>query len=358
MFKKAISAILVFCLGAGVLSACGKNTELTRYQATFLSLFDTVTVIAGYEEDSDTFSEKAQEIHDALLVYHQLYDIYNDYDGINNIKTINDNAGIQPVKVDDRIIDLLELAKEMYDWTGGMMNVAMGNVLSLWHDAREISTDDPENAYLPSMEDLTAAAAHTDIDKMVIDRENGTVYLEDPEMSLDVGAIGKGYAVEAVCRAMAESGLSHYVVSVGGNIRAIGDQYEGMNWKIAVEDPNDRGNVLLYLSINDMSVVTSGIYQRYFTVDGVRYHHIIDPVSLYPKNDYASVTILTGDSAVADALSTALFNMAQEDGLSLVESMEDTEAMWIYPDGTQKFSSGFQSYVTEASSASADPASQ
>jgi len=186
--KRAISAILVFCLAAGLLSACGKNTEMTRYQATFLNLFDTVTVISGYEKDNDTFSEKVAEIHDALLVYHQLYDIYNDYDGINNIKTINDNAGIKPVKADDKILDLLELAKDMYDLTGGRMNVAMGSVLSLWHEAREISTDDPENAYLPSPEDLASAAEHMDITKMVIDRENGTVYLEDPEMRLDVGA--------------------------------------------------------------------------------------------------------------------------------------------------------------------------
>lgn len=345
--KRAISAILVFCLAAGILSACGKKTEMTRYQATFLNLFDTVTVIGGYETDNDTFSEKVAEIHDALWAYHQLYDIYNDYDGLNNIKTINDNAGIKPVEVDDRILDLLELAREIYDRTGGLMNVAMGSVLSLWHEAREESTDDPESAHLPSSEGLASAAAHMDITKMVIDRENGTVYLEDPEMRLDVGAIGKGYAVEAVCRSMAEDGLDHYVVSVGGNIRAIGAQYKGVDWKIAVEDPNDRGSVQLYLGISDMAVVTSGIYQRYFTVDGVRYHHIIDPVSLYPRNDYAAVTILAMDSAFADALSTALFNMSQADGLALIESMQDTEAMWVYPDGTRKFSDGFLGFVTE-----------
>lgn len=352
--KRAISAIVVFCLAAGILSACGKNTGMTRYQATFLNLFDTVTVISGYEKDNDTFSEKVSEIHDELLVYHQLYDIYHDYDGVNNIKTINDNAGIKPVKVDDAILSMLDLAKEMYDRTGGMMNVAMGSVLTLWHDAREKSTDDPEYAYLPSQENLLSAAEHTDITKMVIDRENKTVYLEDPKMRLDVGAIGKGYAVEAVCRSMAEKGLNHYVVSVGGNIRAIGAQAAGMDWKIAVENPDNSDNALMYLGISDMSVVTSGIYQRYFTVDGVRYHHIIDPVSLYPKNDYAAVTILTKNSAVADALSTALFNMSQKDGLSLIESMQGTEALWVYPDGTKKYSSGFLNYKTEAPAASSD----
>lgn len=343
--KRALSAILIFCLTAGMLSACGKTSGLTRYQATFLELFDTVTVVAGYEKDRDTFSEKVQEIHDELEVYHQLFDIYNDYDGINNIKTINDNAGIAPVKVDEKIIDMLELAVGMYHETDGMVNVAMGSVLALWHDAREAGIDDPENAYLPAQTDLRAAAGHMDIDKLQIDRENGTVYLADPDMRLDVGAIGKGYAVEAVSRFMKENGMDHYVLSVGGNIRTTGAQPGGQGWKLSVEDPNNPGGILLYLRVSDMAVVTSGVYQRYYTVAGTRYHHIIDPVSLYPKNDYVSVTVLSNDSGVADALSTALFNLGQEKGLALIESLPDTEAMWVYPDGTEKFSSGFEHYI-------------
>ena len=117
---------------AGPTAASG----LTRYRATFLELFDTVTVVMGYASDEEAFAAEVQTFRDELTVYHQLYDIYNEYDGINNIKTINDNAGGDPVRVDRKIIDLLLFCRDMYEKTGGKTNVMMGSVLSLWHDAR------------------------------------------------------------------------------------------------------------------------------------------------------------------------------------------------------------------------------
>ena len=187
-----ISVILLFNL-----VACG-GQEKKRYEGEFLRLFDTVTCIIGYAHSKEEFSEYVQLIHDELEIYHQLYDIYNDYEGINNIKTINDNAGVQPVKVDQRIIDLLLFARDAYEMSEGRMNVALGAVLRIWHDYREEGTEDPERAQVPPMELLKAAAEHVDINDMVIDEKEGTVYLADPEMSLDVGGIAKGYAVEQV----------------------------------------------------------------------------------------------------------------------------------------------------------------
>ena len=110
--------------------------ETKQYNATFLTLFDTVTTIVGRAENEEAFRVNSQAIHDELLQYHQLFDIYNDYDGINNLKTINDNAGIAPVPVDDRIIALLKDCKDYHDLTQGMVNPAMGSVLQLWHVAR------------------------------------------------------------------------------------------------------------------------------------------------------------------------------------------------------------------------------
>ncbi len=331
----------------GMFSSCNRNSGLNRYQATFLTLFDTVTTITGYAENKEVFSETTQRIHDELEEYHKLFDIYNDYEGINNIKTINDNAGKAAVKVDNRIIDMLELAYEMYGYTGGMLNVAMGSVLSLWHDAREDGIENPEASYLPDAEALKGASYSMDIEKLVIDKENSTVFLADPGMSLDVGAIGKGYAVEAVCSSMEKDGLDHYVINVGGNVRTIGTKDDGNGWKVGVEDPEGKDKYLLYLSVSDKTVVTSGSYQRYFTVDGVKYHHIINPGSLYPENQYLSVTIISNDSALADALSTALFNMDQILGEKIIEGFQDTEAMWVYADGTKVFSSGFKSFIIE-----------
>lgn len=318
--------------------------ELIRFSAQFLGVFDTVTSVIGYSADEETFSDYMQELQDELEIYHQLYDIYNDYDGINNIKTINDNAGIAPVVVDKRIIDMLEEAKSLYELTGGKMNVAMGSVLSIWHEYRQEGINDPLHSKLPPMDELEAAVVHTDIGQMIIDTEASTVYLEDPEMSLDVGSVAKGYAVEMVCRKLEEEGLTHTLVSVGGNIRAIGDKPEDTPWAVGIQNPDIHSDqeYLHRVQINNQSLVTSGVYQRYYTVGGKQYHHIIDPDTLMPRDEFKSVTILCEDSGMADCLSTAVFNMTLEEGQTFIESLDGVEAMWICSDDTEVYSSGMQ----------------
>ena len=176
-------------------TACDEK-EPTRYEAEFLMLFDTVTRIVGYANDKEEFTRYVNIIHSNLEEYHQLYDIYNDYEGVNNIKTINDNAGIKPVKVDKRLIDLIKFSINLYEKTNGQTNIAFGAVLKIWHKYRTEGIEDPENAALPSEEELRNASMHTNIQDIIIDDELSTVFLKDPMMSLDVGAIAKGYATE------------------------------------------------------------------------------------------------------------------------------------------------------------------
>lgn len=352
IFVKRRTYAAAAVIAAVLLSLTGckeKEPELSRYDAQFLDLFDTVTSVVGYAEDKETFTAYAQELYDELKVYHELYDIYNDYDGIANIKTINDQAGIGPVKVDAKIIDMLEEAVKMNEVTNGCMNVAMGSVLSIWHDYRTDGINHPESAQLPPMDELQKAAAHMDISQVEIDREASTVYLPDSDMSLDVGAIAKGYATEMVCRKLEADGFKNGLVSVGGNVRAIGTKADGSKWRVGVQNPDLESSTqyLHALEIQDMSLVTSGSYQRYYTVDGVSYHHIINPDLLMPWNEYVSVSILCGDSGLADCLSTAVFNMNLEDGKNLVESLDGVEAMWIFPDGREEYSSNFESYIAD-----------
>lgn len=337
------SVILALCLSLALsLAGCaGTPAGQTQYQATFLNLFDTVTTIVGRDESEDSFQEKAQSVHDALLEYHQLFDVYHQYDGINNLKTVNDQAGIAPVKVDGRIIDLLTDCRELFDATGGKVDVTMGSVLALWHDARSRALDDPAHACLPPEDALTAAAGHTGFDRLVIDEDASTVFLTDPEARLDVGAVAKGWAAQQVAQ-IAPAGL---LISVGGNVCATGPKDpSGTPWVVGVTDPDNADRYLHTLYVTDGSVVTSGDYQRYFTVDGVPYHHIIDPDTLYPAKYWRSVTIVCPDSGIADALSTALFLLPLEQGQALLDRF-DAHAMWVDAQGEQYYSPEFRDLI-------------
>lgn len=333
------------------LTSC-KEKELVRYESEFIILFDTVTRIVGFAHSKEEFKEYAQLIYDNLKEYHQLYDIYNDYEGINNLKTINDNAGIKPVKVDQRIIDLLKFSKEVYEKTNGETNIAFGAVLKIWHEYRTEGIDDPDNASLPPIEELKKAAEHTNIEDIIIDEKASTVFLRDPLMSLDVGAVAKGYATEQVSKIVREKGLTSGLLSVGGNVRAINNNIvTGDSWNVGVQDPNSpRGQSILKLvKIDDMSMVTSGDYERYYVVNGEKYNHIIDKDTLYPAEYFSAITIICEDSGIADALSTATFAMPFEEGMEFINSLPDTEAMWVFTDGTIKYSENFESYIKEQS---------
>lgn len=349
MNKKLITLFLVICtlLISLTLVSCKAN-QLTRYEAQFLSLFDTATQIIGYDESEQGFKEKVQIIHDELEQYHKLYDIYNDYEGINNIKTINDNAGIAEVKVDKKIIDLLVLAKEMYEKTDGYVNVAFGSVLRIWHDYREKNIDDAEFAEIPTIEELKKAVAYTDISKLIIDEEKQTVYLADDKMRLDVGAIAKGYAVQKVVDSARERGLKSFLLNVGGNVDSVGAKPDGKAWTVGLQNPKlDENNPYIFKVMLDTEcLVSSGNYQRYFMLDGVRYHHIINKDTLMPSNYFDAVSIICEDSGLADALTTALYNMSYEDGLKLLSKFENVEAVWNFADETIKYTEGFEKYIS------------
>jgi len=326
-----------------------QDKGLSRYNANFLDAFDTQTTVVGYGETEEEFLYKVERLKEKLMEYHRLYDIYHTYDGINNMKTINDNAGIVPVKVDAEIIDLLSLSVEMYEATKGKVNVAMGSVLTIWHEYRDEGRNNPEKAALPQMDELESAASYMDIENLVIDKEDSTVFLKDKNASLDVGGIGKGYAVQKVSEYAKEIGLTNALISVGGNVCAIGKKQDGSSWKIGIENP-DRESKEAYIrkvDVKDACVVTSGDYQRYYVVDGVKYCHIIDPDTLMPADYYKSVTIIAKDSGIADALSTALYNLSLEEGMDLINNMDDAQAMWVQKDGSVVYSDGFEKYLAE-----------
>lgn len=331
--KRLVCGVLLLGM---LLGGCVQQRAL-QYSCTYYTLFDTVTTVVGKADSEAEFEETAQGIHDALWEYHQLFDIYRDYDGINNLKTINDAAGIAPVSVDGRIIQLLLRCKEYYTMTGGKVNAAMGSVLQLWHAAREDARKAPETAATPDAQALKQAAEHTNFDAVIIDEAASTVYISDPSVRLDVGATAKGWATQQVAQT-APAGL---LISVGGNVCATGPKdASGTAWVVGVQNP-DGGGFVETLRITGGSVVTSGDYQRSYVVDGKQYHHIIDPDTLYPGEYWRSVTVICSDSGLADALSTALFLLPLEEGQALLHSCEAL-AMWVDAYGNVFHSPGFE----------------
>lgn len=312
--------------------------EKSRYSASFLELFDTVTTIVGYEEDEEAFRAECERIRQELSYYHRLFDIYNTYEGMNNLKSINDNAGRKEVEVDRPIIELLLFSRRMCEETGGLFNPMLGSVLRLWHEAREESIRDPERAYIPPRDQIEEALRHISLDFLVISEENSTVYITDPEACLDVGAIAKGYAVEKV----SENLRSGYLISVGGNVSSSGPKPSGASWVVGLQDPfGDIGSINHTVELGKGAVVTSGDYQRYYLVDGESYHHIIDPRTGYPSRYWKAVSVLSPSSAVADVLSTALFLMEQEEAEELL-GRYSSSALWTKVDGGEVLSSGMK----------------
>lgn len=329
------------------LASCSAENN-TMYSGDSVDLFDTYCSVSAYDDSQSSFDEHYSLVYDRLQEYSMLFDIYNSYDDLVNLKYINENAADAPVTADEKIIDILEYGKKAYYLSSGRVNIAMGSVLSLWHEKREQGIENPENAELPDMQELKLRADHCDIDNLIIDSENNTVYFKDSEMTLDIGAVAKGYVAKKICEYIEDNNIwQSAVISLGGNVKVLGTKYnDGVsNFNIAVESPQG-GDYLCKVGVSEgQSVVTSGDYQRYYTVDGTDYCHIINPDTLMSSEYMSSVTVICEDSVLADVMSTMLFNMSIADGLSYVENDSSLEAVWVDKDNTITYSSGFEDYM-------------
>jgi thiamine biosynthesis lipoprotein len=328
------------------LTGCAGQVRYERYRTEFFGLFDTLTIIIGYAESEEEFTAYTNVIHERMSELHKLYDIYNEYEGINNLSTVNKNAGIAPVAVDRDIIDMLLFAREGYERTDGAVNMAMGAVLKIWHEYRDNGINFPETAELPPMDALREAAGNTAIGDVIIDEEQGTVFLTKPGLSLDVGATAKAYAEELAIEAAKEAGMRSAIISAGGNISTVGKplQEDRDTWNVGVQDPDlsvdGTQNSLDVAYFNNKTMAVSGGYQRYYTVNGETYHHIIDPATLMPATLWKQVSVIHEDPAKADLLSTALFIMPYEQGRALAESQK-AEVLWIGNDDEWRYTDGY-----------------
>ena len=326
---------LVLLLSAVLPPKKAEADAYTKESNMFFDAFDTVISLSGYVTDRKIFDQLFADVRNLFVHYHRVFDNYNEYEDLANLCYMNAHASEGYVKVEPELTELLLWLKQNQPIGKGRVNVALGAVLSIWHAHRT------EGISVPDMESLCLANEHTSFDDILIDAENSSVFFADPLIQVDLGAIAKGYTVEIAAKYLDQSEMPSYIINAGGNVRCGASPEDGRTyWGVGIQDPINTNNNLDVIYLKNASVVTSGDYQRYYTVDGVRYHHIIDPDTLMPSAYMHSVTVVTMDSGLADLLSTALFNLSYEDGRALVDSLDGVEAYWYLNDGAIRATDG------------------
>ena len=317
-----------------VLIGCASSDNSTPESITTYAL-DTVITINLYDEGSEAiFTRMTNRINEieAIMSKH--------IEG-SEVDLINQNAGIRPVVVSKDTYKVIERALVYAKLSKGSFDPTVGPIVDLWG----IGT---EEAKVPRAEEITQSLKYVDYEAIILDEEDQSVYLSQSDMSIDLGAIAKGFVADELVLMLKNEGIGKAIINLGGNVYAYGEKDNGDKWKIAIQTPYDQRNVNFgYVEIKDQSVVTSGPYERYFEEDGKTYHHIFDANTGYPiEGETVSVTIVTRSSMDADALSTLLFTMNQKDGLELIESLDGVECLYIDRDYEIRMSSGFEAIFT------------
>lgn len=286
-------------------------------------LMGTYVTVRVYDEGKEAVLEEAfervEELADKITVN----------EPGSEIDAVNAAAGTEAVELSEDVYQLVRGAWDYSEASGGDFDLSIGPITELWHIGFE-------DARKPEQSEIDAALALVDHERVVLDDEARTVYLEGAGMRLDLGAIAKGYITDEVKELLVEEGVTTAIIDLGGNVYVLGGSplREGESWNVGIQDPlAARGETIGKTKQKDRSIVTSGIYERYIEVDGVSYHHLMDPVTGYPfDNDIAGVSIISDRSIDGDALSTLVFGLGMEAGLDYVNGRDDIEAVFVTKD--------------------------
>lgn len=316
---KTLSAVLT--ASALLLTGCSgaKSSTQTDQDLTYTDmLFDTVIKIQILDPADES-------ILDGLKKLCEKYDtMFSATNTDSELYKLN-HANGQPFTVSSETANLIQEGIHYSELSGGAFDLTIEPVSALW----DFKADKPT---VPSSDAIAQAVSHVDYTK--IDIQDNTVTLEDPEAGIDLGAIAKGYIADQVKTYLKKQGIKHAIINLGGNVDVIGTKPDGSKYNIGIQKPFDEsGEAITSVQLKDQTVVTSGIYERYFKKNGKLYHHILDPRTGYPcENNLYSVSIITDSSTKADALSTTCFLLGYEKGMELIQSMDGVEAIFITDD--------------------------
>lgn len=316
---KTLSAVLT--ASALLLTGCSgaKSSTQTDQDLTYTDmLFDTVIKIQILDPADES-------ILDGLKKLCEKYDtMFSATNTDSELYKLN-HANGQPFTVSSETANLIQEGIHYSELSGGAFDLTIEPVSALW----DFKADKPT---VPSSDAIAQAVSHVDYTK--VDIQDNTVTLEDPEAGIDLGAIAKGYIADQVKTYLKKQGIKHAIINLGGNVDIIGTKPDGSKYNIGIQKPFDEsGEAITSVQLKDQTVVTSGIYERYFKKNGKLYHHILDPRTGYPcENNLYSVSIITDSSTKADALSTTCFLLGYEKGMELIQSMDGVKAIFITDD--------------------------
>lgn len=372
LFLLIFTFMLLFIIGACTSSenpdpdycSAGNVEGVYLCKKSYSSYFDTSIDITFYvtHDNSINITQLYEYIDNVLNQYHQLFDKYHEYSGVVNVYSINhreDDSVLLSPELFDAIAFALEHEQDITVESVPLFNIALGPVLSIWHNARESALCDSTVSYsydvCPVPSDLIDNVTFpTDPNDIVLDESYHTMTFLKPGMEIDLGGFGKGYVSEIITDYLDQMNVSYILNAGNSNVKAGGinpNNSDGLYY-IALTKPDIENafysTYFAYIKVpGDMAVVTSGNYQRFFIglEDGLVYHHIIDPRTNYPGGEAMSVTLLYEDGAIADIYSTAIYLMTVEEGLLFVNNTSGLEAIWYLQDGSVVQSDGFGGFL-------------
>jgi thiamine biosynthesis lipoprotein len=331
---KKIRWLLFLSLCSLLFVAIGCNNDLGADPSTLtvskqffkLNTFNTITLYGT--DDSSLIDQGIREVE-------RLENMLSVHIPTSELAEIKNNAGVQPIPVSKETFEVVQRSIHFAKLSDGLFDISIGPIVSLW------GFDTTEGS-VPSQHELDTVLPLVNYQHISMNETDQTIFLEKEGMSLDLGAIAKGYIADKAAEKLVSLGVDRAILNFGGNVVVIGEKFDGSAFNVGIRNPDETiGGIIGVLQSKNSSVVTSGDYERFIEKDGNRYHHIIDPRTGFPTdNDLTAVAIVADNSFDADAISTAVLIMGLSDGIAFVESLPKTEALFISKDHTI--------YVTEA----------
>lgn len=325
--------LLLFCQ---ILSGCGSQNATPASKSGFY--FNTIITVTIYEDIDD------KALDDCFALAKKYENLFSNTIPESDISRINDACGA-PVTVDDETIALLEKGIAYGNLSGGKFDITIGKLSDLWDISTKALLEQTDASMIPADGDIAAALATIDYHNIKI--KGNEVTMLDPNAKLDLGGIAKGYIADRMKDFLNAKGITSGFINLGGNFLALGPKEDKDAYTVGIQKPfSEDGSAIASIEVTDETVVSSGIYERCFTVDDTLYHHILDTSTGYPyRNNLLEVTIITGNSVDGDALSTTCFSLGLEDGMALIESLPDTEAIFITDDYELHTTSGIGTII-------------